>query len=64
MNDSLSTPVHAFAIRVLMSVLVDETLIPWLVNLSTSFRKLPFSLEISPPKEMEIYPDSYSFQTM
>ena len=29
MTDSLSIAVHAFACRVLISVLVDETLLPW-----------------------------------
>ena len=37
MTDSLSIAVHAFASHVSMSVLVDETLLPKLVNLSTSF---------------------------
>ena len=36
MTDSLSLAVHAFASRVLMSVSVDETLFPRLVNFSTS----------------------------
>ena len=45
MTDSLSKTVHAFTSCVLMSVSVDETLLPWLVNLSTSFRELPFSVE-------------------
>ena len=40
--------VHAFASRVLMSLSVDETLLPRLVNLSTSFRELPFSVDMSP----------------
>ena len=46
MTDSLSIAVHAFASRVSMSVLVDETQLPRLVILSTSFRGLPFSVEI------------------
>ena len=40
--------VHAFASHVLMSVSVDETLLPRKVNLSTSFRELPFCVEMSP----------------
>ena len=48
MTDSLSIAVHAFASRVLMSVAVDETLLPRLVNLSTSFRELPINVEMSP----------------
>ena len=48
MTTSLSLTVHAFASRVLMSVSVDETLLPTKVNLSTSFRELPFSVEVSP----------------
>ena len=42
MTNSLSIAVHAFTCRVLMSVSVDETLLPRQVNLSTSFRELPF----------------------
>ena len=45
---SLSMAVNAFASHVLMSVSVDETVLPRSVNLSTSFRELPFSVEISP----------------
>ena len=48
MTDSLSIVVHAFASYVSMSVLVDETLLPREVNLSTSFRVLLFSVEMSP----------------
>ena len=48
MTDSVSFAVHAFVSNVLMSVLVDETLLPRQVNLSTSLRELPFSVEISP----------------
>ena len=47
MTDSRSTAVRAFASRMLMSVSVDETLLPRLVNLSTSFRELLFSVEMS-----------------
>ena len=45
MTDSLSIAVHTFASDVSMSVSVDETLLPRKVNLSTSFRALPFSVE-------------------
>ena len=48
MTDSLSMAIHAFASRMLMSVSVDETLLSREVNLSTSFRELPFSEEMSP----------------
>ena len=48
MTQSLSTAVHAFASHVLMSVSVDETLLPRKANLSTSFRELPFSVEMLP----------------
>ena len=48
MTDNLSVAIHAFASRVLMSVSVDETLLPRWVNLSTSFRELPFSGGMSP----------------
>ena len=46
MTDRLPIAVHAFASRVSFSV--DETLLPRKVNLSTSFRELPFSADISP----------------
>ena len=48
MTDSLSITVHAFASHMLISASVDETLLPWQVNLLTSFRELMFSVEISP----------------
>ena len=48
MTDSLSIAVHAFVTHVWMSISVDETLLPRLVNLSTSFRELPFCAEILP----------------
>ena len=48
MSDSLSIAVHALASHVLMSVSVDETLLPRYVNLSTSFRELLFRVEMSP----------------
>ena len=48
MTYSLSIVVHAFASRMLMSVSVDETLLPRLVHLSTSFRELQFSVEMMP----------------
>ena len=48
MTDSLSIAVHAFAGRVLISFLVDETLLPKQMNLSTSLREPPFCVEISP----------------
>ena len=48
MTDSLLITDHAFASRVLMSFLVDETLLPWWVNLSTSFKCSLFSIVMSP----------------
>ena len=48
MTDSLSIAVHAFASGMLMSDSVDETLLPRQVNLSTSFKELPFRPEMSP----------------
>ena len=44
MIDSLSIAVHIFASRVLMSFSVDETLLPRLGNLSTSFKESLFSV--------------------
>ena len=65
MTDSLSVTVHAFASHVLMSVSVDETLLRRWVNLSTSFRELPFSVEMLPLwVHMEVYVTRCSFQTM
>ncbi len=48
MTDRLLLAVHAFVIRVSMSFPVDETLLPRSVNLSTSFRELLLSVEMSP----------------
>ena len=48
MIDSLSIAVHAFVSRVSMSFLVDETLLPRYVNLSTSFRGVPSRVVMSP----------------
>ena len=55
MNNSLLIAVHAFVSRESMSVWVDETLLPRLVNLSTSFRELPFRVEMSPVWLKHIY---------
>ena len=46
MTDSLSIAVQAFTSHVLISFLVNETLLSRLENLSTSFRELPFSVEM------------------
>ena len=48
MTENLSIAVHAFASHVLISFSVDEMLLLWLMNLSTSFRESPFTVEISP----------------
>ena len=48
MTNCLLVAVHAFASRVLMSFSVNETLLRRQVNLSTSFRELPFSVKMSP----------------
>ena len=48
MTDRQSIALHAFASRVSMSFSVDETLLSRLVNLSTSFRELTFSVDMSP----------------
>ena len=53
--DSLSIAVYAFSSRVLMSVSVDEILLPRQMNLSTSFREPPFSVEMSPLSLKHIY---------
>ena len=44
MIESLSIAVQAFVSRVSMSFSVDETLLPRLVNLSTSFREASSSV--------------------
>ena len=48
MIDNLSISIHAFASRILMSFSVYETLLLRYVNLSISFRELPFRVEMSP----------------
>ena len=48
MTDNLFVADHAFAIRVLTSLFVDEILLPRYVNCSTILRRLPSSVEISP----------------
>ena len=48
MIESLSIAAHVFVSRVSMSFSVDETLLPMLVNWSTSFREVPSSVEMSP----------------
>ena len=48
MTDNLLRVDHALASCVLMSFSVDRTLLPRKVNLSTSFRKPPFLVEMSP----------------
>ena len=55
MIESLSIAVHAFVGRVSMSFSVDETLLPRQVNLSTSFREVPSSVEMSPVWLQHIY---------
>ena len=54
-TDNLSIAVHTFASHILMSFSVDETLLPRYVKLSTSFRELLFSLEMSPLGLKHIY---------
>ena len=46
---------YVFDFLLLISVSVDETLLPWYVNLSISFRGLPFSVEMSPVWLKHIY---------
>ena len=48
MIDSLSIAVHSFVSRVSMSFSVGETLLPRKVNLSSSFKEVPSSVEMSP----------------
>ena len=48
MIDRLSIGVQAFVSRVSLPYSVDETLLPRQVNLSTSFREVPSSVEMSP----------------
>ena len=55
MTDSLSLAVPAFASHVLMCFSVDETLLPRLVILSTSFKSQPLSVEMSSLALKHIY---------
>ena len=48
MTDSLSRADYPFASRVLMSFSVDEMLLPWSVNMSTSFWETPFNIDMPP----------------
>ena len=48
MLDNSSIAVHTFAIRMLTSLSVDETLLPRYVNLSTNFRCSQHRVEIAP----------------
>ena len=48
MIDNLSIALHDFASHILMSFSVDKMQLPWYVNLSTSFREPPFSVEMFP----------------
>ena len=48
MTNRLELAVHAFASRVSLSFSVDETLLPRYVNLSTRFRELLPSVDMSP----------------
>ena len=45
MINSLLIEIHTFTRRILISVSVDEILLPIYVNLSTNFRELPFRVE-------------------
>ena len=55
MIDSLSVAVHAFVSCVSMSFSVDETLLPRQLTLSTSFREVPSSVEMSPVRLKHMY---------
>ena len=48
MIDNQSITVHAFARYMLISLSVDEILLPRYVNLSTNFRDLPINVQITP----------------
>ena len=48
MSDSLPIAVHVFSSHVSMSFLIDEMLLPRLVNLSSSLNIPLFSVEMSP----------------
>ena len=48
MIDNQSIAVHTFASRILMSLSVDETLLPKYMNLSTNFREPSFRVEMFP----------------
>ena len=52
MVDSLSIAVHAFVSCMSMSFSVDETLLPRLVNLFTSFREVPSCVAMLPTHKL------------
>ena len=59
--DSLSVAVDAFARRILISLSVDETLLPRYLNLSTNFRGLLFSVEMTPYRLKLMYSILFAF---
>ena len=60
MIDSLLIAIHAFVSHMSMSFSVDETLLPRQVNLSTSFREVPSSVEMLPASRCALMKFSYS----
>ena len=48
MTNNQSIEVNTFTMPILMSLSIDETLLPRYVNLSTNFRELSFRVEMSP----------------
>ena len=48
MTDNLSIAVHAFSMPMLTSLSAEEILLPMYVNSSTSFRVLPFKVDVAP----------------
>ena len=59
--DNLSITVHIFAVHLLISLSVDETLLPSYVNLSTNFRGLALRGEIAPPHLKHMYSVLFAF---
>ena len=56
MIDSLSIAIHMFTRYILISLSVDETLLPRCVNLSTDFREQPFRVEMPHSRLKHVHP--------
>ena len=64
--DSLSIAVHTFVRRILISLSVNETLLPRYMNLSTNFREPSFRVEMAPSWLKHVYSvlSAFTWRTM